>query len=426
MSMRSNAIMSSIPYSNTAIALSTVLLVSLSGCASPPGYYRNLPPPKAGALAFHDTSDPDGRRPALIARRLLASRPIPVERVWIITSNRKDPNTGKQIYTLEDNAGAMRCGSGTPPSDGCIYVGIKLIQGMSDDALAGVLAHELGHLEKGHAPSKRLKQAIEVFQTAPSLCQSTPNPAVTLAMCGVGLAISYAAFNVATETAAYSRDLEREADQSAWERLAISGYCAGTVMKLTFDELSRISTAGGQADILSSHPSYGERATNADSSCGNIVRNVPTKPRYDAEKDHDLIVQYRADAERGDVTAFVHLGDMYIAGRGVALDYKEALAWYNKAAEAGNLEGQYKLGLMYHYGQGVTKNYEEAVNWYRKAAEAGQVIWTHRIIWAQCTQVAQEFRRISRKRSAGTPKHLMLVMHLPKQILERCTPQGSV
>ncbi len=65
------------------------------------------------------------------------------------------------------------------------------------------------------------------------------------------------------------------------------------------------------------------------------------------------------------------LGIKYDFGKGVPVDYKEAVRWYRKAAEAGHAVAQYNLGICYANGQGVTQDYSEAVKWYRKAAEAG-------------------------------------------------------
>jgi formylglycine-generating enzyme required for sulfatase activity len=198
-----------------------------------------------------------------------------VNRVLIITSNLKGPKPGEQIYAVDDNAASSRCGEGDPPPDGCIYVGMKLIRGLSDDALAGVLSHELGHLEKGHIGSDLLKTAVGVFRNSPSLCMSNQKLLVTLITCGIGLGLSYTAYNVAVEEAGIDRDIEREADQAAWDRLADSGYCAGRVMKTTFAELSKLVPQGGKGDIFSTHPSYSERWANADPACGKLPPASP-------------------------------------------------------------------------------------------------------------------------------------------------------
>jgi TPR repeat protein/tRNA A-37 threonylcarbamoyl transferase component Bud32 len=64
-------------------------------------------------------------------------------------------------------------------------------------------------------------------------------------------------------------------------------------------------------------------------------------------------------------------GDNYYFGKGVPLDYAEALKWYRKAADEGSAEGQYNVGSAYLDGQGVPKNGAEALRWYVKSANQG-------------------------------------------------------
>jgi len=76
-------------------------------------------------------------------------------------------------------------------------------------------------------------------------------------------------------------------------------------------------------------------------------------------------------ADQGDASAQVNLGSMYIDGKGVAQDDKQAVKWYRKAANQGNANAQYNLGIMYSDGKGVVQDDKQAVRWYRKAANQG-------------------------------------------------------
>ncbi|KAF9965288.1 hypothetical protein BGZ73_001509, partial [Actinomortierella ambigua] len=112
--------------------------------------------------------------------------------------------------------------------------------------------------------------------------------------------------------------------------------------------------------------------TWAQSRLGTICRNG-----YN-EKDQNYPPNFveahrwlRAAADKGDVTAQVELGLMYLHGEGVDKDYVEAMRLHRKAAEAGNAAGQCNMGFMYHHGYGVERDDTEAVAWYRKAAEQG-------------------------------------------------------
>jgi alpha/beta superfamily hydrolase len=83
------------------------------------------------------------------------------------------------------------------------------------------------------------------------------------------------------------------------------------------------------------------------------------------------VAWYRKAAEQGDAFAQTNLGVMYSDGQGVPQDYQQAVAWYRKAAEQGHAVAQTNLGVMYSSGQGVPQDYQQAVAWFRKAAEQG-------------------------------------------------------
>lgn len=82
--------------------------------------------------------------------------------------------------------------------------------------------------------------------------------------------------------------------------------------------------------------------------------------------------EFKALAERGDSSAQVNLGNLYMKGLGRNPDYTAAVQWYQKAADQGDPLGQSKLGILYYYGLGVEKNPDEAARWFRKAAEQGE------------------------------------------------------
>lgn len=62
---------------------------------------------------------------------------------------------------------------------------------------------------------------------------------------------------------------------------------------------------------------------------------------------------------------------MYIEGRGVAQNYKEALNLFQKAAEQEDSKAQYNLGVMYGKGQGVIQDNIHAYMWLIIAASNG-------------------------------------------------------
>ena len=76
-------------------------------------------------------------------------------------------------------------------------------------------------------------------------------------------------------------------------------------------------------------------------------------------------------AEEGNEYAQANLGLMYGDGKGVKKDYKKALYWFEKAAEQGNAGAITSLGFLYAKGHGVHKDLDEARRLYRLSAEQG-------------------------------------------------------
>ncbi len=74
-------------------------------------------------------------------------------------------------------------------------------------------------------------------------------------------------------------------------------------------------------------------------------------------------------AKDGDPVSQAALGAAYLKGRGVPVDYAEAVRWYRASAEQGDRRGQTGLGFMYFFGQGVVQDYTEAAVLFRKAAD---------------------------------------------------------
>ena len=85
----------------------------------------------------------------------------------------------------------------------------------------------------------------------------------------------------------------------------------------------------------------------------------------------DDIAALRTRADQGDVTAQFDLSVVYITGKGVAQNYKQAVVWSRKAADQGNATAPTSLAGMYDTGQGVVQDYGTALKWYGLAADQG-------------------------------------------------------
>lgn len=69
------------------------------------------------------------------------------------------------------------------------------------------------------------------------------------------------------------------------------------------------------------------------------------------EMGHDMfkkaVVQYKKDAEAGDISALHEIGDIYAHGYMGKADTTEAIIWYKKSAAAGVYQSQHELGCIY-------------------------------------------------------------------------------
>lgn len=70
-----------------------------------------------------------------------------------------------------------------------------------------------------------------------------------------------------------------------------------------------------------------------------------------------------------DARAQTMLGNMYLMGLGVVLNYDKAIPYYRRAADSGNSVAMYSLGLAYFNGAGVKKNLQEAKKWFDAAVQ---------------------------------------------------------
>jgi hypothetical protein len=84
----------------------------------------------------------------------------------------------------------------------------------------------------------------------------------------------------------------------------------------------------------------------------------------------------------GDVPAQNNLGIKYAYGKGVEVNYPEAVIWFTRAAEAGNAEAQGNLGLILRDGMGgVAQDYLAAAGWMALAGSQGHVASQSRLAW---------------------------------------------
>lgn len=83
-------------------------------------------------------------------------------------------------------------------------------------------------------------------------------------------------------------------------------------------------------------------------------------------KSHAMFL---AMANKGDTDAMQQLGQDFIRGRGVAVDNRKAMHWFNTAAQKGSLRAMTMLAVMHLEGRGTPKNPKEAIRLLQQAAD---------------------------------------------------------
>jgi hypothetical protein len=93
---------------------------------------------------------------------------------------------------------------------------------------------------------------------------------------------------------------------------------------------------------------------------------------YESKRFSNAFAAWLALAEQGVADAQFNVGAMYMNGRGVKADGKQAIPWLEKAAAQGLVDAYYSLGRLYQVGQDVPADPAKAASYLKVAAEAGQ------------------------------------------------------
>jgi len=78
-------------------------------------------------------------------------------------------------------------------------------------------------------------------------------------------------------------------------------------------------------------------------------------------------------AKQGHAGAQLHLGTMYLEGKGAPQSAQMALVWFSRAAEQEEGLAFAKLGGMYARGRGVLQDFVQAHMWYNLGAAHGDL-----------------------------------------------------
>lgn len=180
-----------------------------------------------------DTTSADAKRVARIGERLL-----------IHTDRRPNvPYTFKVLDMKEVNAVSL------PGGPIYVYRGLLDMAGDDDDALATVMAHEIGHINARHA-AKQISQQLEANMAISLLLKG--NTAQNLA----GLGANLLSLN-------YSRDDEYEADRRGLSYAYKAGYDPHGMIRF-FRKLQTMEKGSGSPEFLRTHPVTKSRIDRAE------------------------------------------------------------------------------------------------------------------------------------------------------------------
>jgi len=145
---------------------------------------------------------------------------------------------------------------------GHIFITKSLVKAVSsEDALAGIIAHELAHIMLRHGIS--MIDSLKVVEELDSIAQQSA--AVAGSINGESLSIQTFRNSIkelmdTMIKSGYSQPQEFEADNTAIELLASAGYEPGGLLEAL--EVLQKARSGRQGGIFSTHPAISERIAN--------------------------------------------------------------------------------------------------------------------------------------------------------------------
>jgi beta-barrel assembly-enhancing protease len=144
---------------------------------------------------------------------------------------------------------------------GFVYIHSGLMREATDDELAGVIAHEIGHIAARHS-IKRL-QTVMGYQLLMGVALGMSNSTATI---GQAMDVVFGLVNLG-----YARGDEYLADKLAVKYAHKAGFNPRGMVSF-FEKLKAEGKGGGQLVFLSSHPPIEERITRVQAQIAAIGR----------------------------------------------------------------------------------------------------------------------------------------------------------
>lgn len=101
-----------------------------------------------------------------------------------------------------------------------------------------------------------------------------------------------------------------------------------------------------------------------------LCAQAPAATPADPKQDDKSAAEFRQQANKGNSSAALHLGNLLARNRVSAAKYGNAVDWYKKGCTLGDLSACHNAGVSYEYGRnGAKTDNTEAANYYLKSAE---------------------------------------------------------
>lgn len=266
------------------------------------------------------------------------------------------------------------------------YIGVNsglIIGSESESELAGVIAHEIGHVAQRHIARGYTQSA-----QSGTMMMATMAASLLAALAGGGdLAAGVAAFGQAatvSQQLSFSRDAEREADRAGFDMLRKAGYDPAG-MAAVFGRLanaSRLNEGAGGGAYASTHPLSLQRMSDIQ----NRLRMMPPARHVDSDDFWYVRAQMwvvQSGGAQSQRSARQHLQEEARALSGP----RQAAAWYGLgllALREGNLDQARKaLEAARAGGRDAPQLAELAVRLAWAARDDARALDTARAAWRQ-------------------------------------------
>ena len=118
---------------------------------------------------------------------------------------------------------------------------------------------------------------------------------------------------------------------------------------------------------------YEKAAAQGDQQALQNLEIVHSEPDYKLTSVPDMDEKWNMQwtvkmASYGDKQSQFQMGQMYLEGVKIRMDYEQAAAWFEKAAVQGHIEAMFALANLYADGKGFPVDLQKAVFWYEQAA----------------------------------------------------------